>query len=123
MSGRRKFIPGETYRLEEFAGQVWGNMGRAQRLPPETLFVYHDDEPGELGYFEELVENENPLVDAGPVGDHVQALRESGMSVRAIATKAGVGIESVHRATAGHGRRIRESTATALLSVSRNGQP
>ena len=117
---RRRFIHGETYRLEEFIGTVWGNLSRAHALPPDTLFVYHDDGQG---YFEQLVEPDNPVVGGEVAQQHVEALRKDGRSWRWIATAAGVGVESVHRAAAGG--RIRATTEAALLAVppvSRNGR-
>ena len=69
-----------------------------------------------LGYFDQVVEPENPLVSSETAQKAVEELRERGMSYRQIARLGGVSIEAVHRSANGVGR-IRQSTETTLLRV------
>ena len=80
------------------------------------LFRYCRDPEIDTGYFDEVVEPENPLVSSEQAQLHVETMREHGMSYRQIARMAGVSVESVHRSASGVGR-IRSSTEEALLQV------
>ena len=119
----KKFIHGRAYRVDEFIDQTWGpDLERTRALPPSARFVYCKP-PGALhGYFEEIVEPENPLITSETAQRAVEELRDRGMSYRQIARLSGVSIEAVHSSASGVGR-IRESTEEALLQVasSRNG--
>ena len=67
------------YRLEEFIDQSWGRDHRlAEALPPSTLFRYSRDPVSGLGYFDQVVEPDNPLVSSETVQMAVEELREKG---------------------------------------------
>ena len=76
-----------------------------------------------MGYFDQEVEPENPLVSSETAQQAVGELRERGMTYRQIARLSGVSVEAVHRSASGVGL-IRMSTQAALLQVatSANGQ-
>ncbi|MFD2093354.1 helix-turn-helix domain containing protein [Blastococcus deserti] len=64
-----------------------------------------------------------PYVDAGPVRQHIAALRAAGIGVERIAQLAGISVSHI-RALAQHGRgdspgtqKVRPSTATRVLSI------
>jgi hypothetical protein len=79
-------------------------------------FIYHRDPETDSGYFDEVIEPENPLVSSEQAQVHVEALRDPGLTYRQIARLAGVSVEAVHRSASGVGR-IRSSTEQALLQV------
>ena len=113
----KKFVHGQTYRVDEFIDTTWGtDHQRTQALPPDTLFRYHKPPGAFHGHFDQVVEPENALVSSEAAQRAVEGLRERGMSFRQIARLGGVSIESVHRSANGVGR-IRQSTETALLQV------
>lgn len=115
--GWKTFVHGRVYRLEEFIDQTWGLDHRsAEALPPETLFRYTQDPVSGHGYFDQVVEPENPLISSETAQQAVEELRERGMTYRQIARLSGVSIEAVHRSANGVGR-IRQSTETALQTV------
>jgi hypothetical protein len=64
-----------------------------------------------------------PYVDAGPVRDHIAALRVAGIGVERIAHLAGLSVSHIRAlAQPGHGhsrgtRRVRPGTATRILSI------
>jgi hypothetical protein len=65
----------------------------------------------------------HPFVDAGPVREHIAALRAAGIGVERIAQLAGLSVGHVRQlADHGHGdlqttQRVRPSTATRVLSL------
>jgi hypothetical protein len=120
----KKFIPGRTYRVDEFVDRTWGpDHARTRALPPDTLFRYSRDPESGLGYFDQVIEPENPLVSSETAQKAVEELRERGMTYRQIARLGGVSVEAVHRSASGVGR-IRASTQEAILTVaaSTNGK-
>ena len=75
--GWRTFTPGKLYRVEEFIDQSWGPYHQHIRsLPPETLFRYSRDPESGVGYFDQEVEPENPLVSSETAQQAVGELRE-----------------------------------------------
>jgi hypothetical protein len=113
---KARFVEGQTYRLDEIIGHVWGDLRTAQALPPDTRFRYEQGVYGS-GSFVEVVEPPNPLVSSELAQRHVEELRQQGLTYRQISRLAGVAVESVYRAATGVGL-IRESTESALLQVS-----
>lgn len=74
-----------------------------------------DPETG-AGFFDEVLEPENPLVDSMVAQKAVEDLRSKGLTFHEISRMAGVSVEAVHRSSGGVGR-IRSSTEEALLQV------
>jgi hypothetical protein len=117
MSDSPRFIEGETYTYEQIRDFTFPAKGSNGTRTPDMRFVYHRYPETGAGFFDEVVEPDNPLVSSEQAQLHVEAMREHGMSYRQIARQAGVSIESVHRSASGVGR-IRQSTEDALLQVS-----
>jgi hypothetical protein len=120
----KRFIHGRTYRVEEFIDGTWGpDHQRIRALPSSARFVYCKPPGAIYGYFEEIVEPENPLVSSETAQKAVEELREKGLSYRQIARLGGVSVEAVHRSASGVGR-VRASTQEAIVQVasSLNGQ-
>jgi hypothetical protein len=116
VSDRPEFVEGRVYRYEEIAPYAFPAKGSNGLRTPDMRFVYHRNPETGTGFFDELVEPENPLVSSEQAQRHVEAMREHGMSYREIARLAGVSIEAVHRSASGVGR-IRSSTEEALLQT------
>ena len=113
----KKFIHGRTYRVEEFIDTTWGaDHQHTRALPPSTRFVYCKPPGAFHGYFEEVVEPDNPLIPSDRAQRAVEELRDRGMSYRQIARLGGVSVEAVHRSASGVGR-IRASTQEAILTL------
>ena len=79
--GWKTFAHGRVYRLEEFIDQAWGpDHWLAEALPPSTLFRYSRDPVSGRGYFDQVVEPDNPLVSSETAQRAVEELREKGMT-------------------------------------------
>jgi hypothetical protein len=116
MSDQPIFVEGRVYLYEEIAPYTFPAKGSNGLRTPDMRFVYHRNPETGSGYFDEVVEPDNPLVSSERAQLHVEAMHEHGMSYRQIARLAGVSVEAVHRSASGVGR-IRSSTEEALLQV------
>ena len=116
MSDSPQFVEGEVYSYEEIAPYTFPAKGSNGLRTPGMRFRYSRDPETGAGFFDEVVEPENPLVSSEQAQLHVDAMHEHGMSYRQIARLAGVSVEAVHRSASGVGR-IRSSTEEALLQV------
>ena len=117
MSDSPRFVEGKIYRYEEIAPYTFPAKGSVGIRTPGMLFRYCRDPEIDTGYFDEVVEPENPLVDSMVAQKAIEDLRSKGFSFRQISRMAGVSVEAVHRSSGGVGR-IRSSTEEALLRVS-----
>lgn len=111
-----RFVEGKVYRYEEIAPYTFPAKGSNGLRTRDMRFVYHRDPETGSGYFDELVEPENPLVDSMVAQKAIEDLRSKGLSFRQISRLAGVSVEAVHRSWGGVGR-IRSSTEQALLQI------
>ena len=116
MSDRPEFIEGQIYRYEEIAPYTFPAKGSNGIRTPDMRFRYCRDPELDTGYFDEVIEPENPLVDSMVAQKAIEDLRSKGLSFRQISRLAGVSVEAVHRSSGGVGR-IRSSTEEALLEV------
>lgn len=116
MSDRPEFIEGEVYRYQEIAPWTFPAKGSNGISTPDMRFIYCRDPETGSGYFDEVVEPENALVDSTVAQKAVEDLRSKGLTFRQISRLAGVSVEAVHRSSGGVGR-IRSSTEEALLQV------
>ena len=78
-------VEGEVYRYDEIAPYTFPAKGSNGLRTPDMRFIYSGDPETGTGYFDELVEPENPLVSSERAQLHVEAMREHGMSYRQIA--------------------------------------
>jgi hypothetical protein len=117
---RPRFVEGELYWYDAIAPFVWRGGGGHRGVPPGALFRYGRDPVSNLGFFDEVVEERNPLVDSMAAQKAVEELRSRGMTYREISRLAGVSVEAVHRAAGGVGN-VRRSTEEALLAVAAVG--
>src|SRR5688572_1076684 len=122
MRDRPEFIEGETYTYEQIRDFTFPARGSHGIRTPDMRFGYHRDPETGSGFFDEVIEPENPLVSSEQAQVHVEAMRDHGMTYRQIARLAGVSIEAVHRSASGV-RRIRASTEQALFQVCSSLEP
>ena len=116
MTDSPRFVEGKVYRYDEISQFTFPAKGSNGLRTPETLFVYSRDPETGSGYFDEVIEPENPLVESMVAQKAIEDLRSKGFSFRQISRLAGVSVEAVHRSSGGVGR-IRSSTEEALLQV------
>jgi hypothetical protein len=94
MSDSPRFVEGEVYRYEEIAPYTFPAKGSNGIRTPGMLFRYSRDSDSAHGYFDEVIEPENPLVSSEQAQLYVEAMREHGMTYRQIARTAGVSVEA-----------------------------
>ena len=116
MSDSPQFVEGEVYSYEEIAPYTFPAKGSNGLRTPGMRFRYSRDPETGTGFFDEVLEPDNPLVDSTLAQKAIEDLRSKGMSFRQISRLAGVSVEAVHRSSGGVGR-IRSSTEEALLQV------
>lgn len=110
---RGRFVDGGVYRFEEIAAYVWSPGGPSA---PDSLWEYRLADRGFVS-----AAPSDPLVDASDAARAVAVLRQAGLSLREIGRRAGVAFDSVQRAESA--RRVRQSTAVALLALAENVVP
>ena len=116
MSDRPEFVDGQIYRYEEIAQYTFPAKGSNGIRTPDMRFRYCRDPELDTGYFDEVVDPDNPLVDSMVAQKAIEDLRSRGLSFRQISRLAGVSVEAVHRSSGGVGL-IRSSTEQALVQV------
>jgi hypothetical protein len=98
MSDSSRFVEA-TYTHEQIREFPFPAKGSHSLRTAGMLFRYSRDPETSAGYFDEVVEAENPLVDSMVAQRAVEDLRSKGLTFREISRLAGVSVEAVHRSS------------------------